>query len=82
MSVIDILIFFLVIWWPIFFMLLPLGFEPITKYDDKTDYVRSAPNRPKILKKFFLATIISFCITTLVWILDYNNLFSLKKVFL
>ena len=53
MSIIDILIFFLVIWWPIFFILLPIGYEPITKYDKNTEYVRSAPNKPKILKKLF-----------------------------
>ena len=51
MSIIDTLIFFLVIWWPIFFILLPIGYEPITKYDKETEYVRSAPEKPKNLKK-------------------------------
>ena len=50
MSLVDILIFFLVIWWPIFFILLPIGYEPITNDDENTEFVRSAPKKPKILK--------------------------------
>ena len=82
MSVIDILIFFLVIWWPIFFMLLPVGYEPITKYDKKTEYVRSAPSKPKILKKIILASIISIIITLLIYLLEFYDIFSLKEAFL
>ena len=82
MSIIDILIFFLVIWWPIFFMLLPVGYEPITKYDKKTEYVRSAPSKPKILKKIILASSISIIITLLIALLEFYNIFSLKEAFL
>ena len=82
MSVIDILIFFLVIWGPIFFMLLPVGYEPITKYDKKTEYVRSAPSKPKILKKIILASIISIIITLLIYLLEFYDIFSLKEAFL
>ncbi len=82
MSLIDILIFFLVIWWPIFFILLPIGYEPITNDNEKTEFVRSAPKKPKILKKFLLSTAISFFITFIMWILEYYSLFTLKEVFL
>ena len=82
MSIIDILIFYLVIWWPIFFMLLPVGYEPITKYDKKTEYVRSAPSKPKILKKIILASSISIIITLLIALLEFYNIFSLKEAFL
>ena len=82
MSIIDTLIFFLVIWWPIFFILLPIGYEPITKYDEKTEYVRSAPNKPNIFKKIILASSISFFFTILLRILEYYEIFSLKGAFL
>ena len=82
MSIIDTLIFFLVIWWPIFFILLPIGYEPITKYDDKTDYVRSAPKKPNILKKFILASGLSLLFTVLIRLLEFYNIFSLKGAFL
>lgn len=82
MSLIDILIFFLVIWWPIFFILLPIGFEPITKDNEKTEFVRSAPKKPMILKKLILASGISLFITIFMWLLEYYNLFSLKEAFL
>lgn len=82
MSLIDILIFFLIIWWPIFFILLPIGYEPITKDNEKTEFVRSAPNKPKILRKLIIASGISLFITIFMWILEYYNLFSLKEAFL
>ena len=81
MSLVDILIFFLVIWWPIFFILLPIGYEPITNYDENTEFVRSAPKKPKILKKLLLASVISFFITLAMWTLEYYDLFSLKDTF-
>ena len=82
MSLIDILIFFLIIWWPIFFILLPIGYEPITKDNEKTEFVRSAPKKPRILKKLLMASCISFFITSIMWLLEYYNIFSLKEVFL
>ena len=82
MSIIDTLIFFLVIWWPIFFILLPIGYEPITKYDKETEYVRSAPEKPKILKKIILASIIALFFTVLILILEFYKIFSLKGAFL
>ena len=82
MSVVDILIFFLIIWWPIFFILLPIGYEPITNENEKTEFVRSAPKKPKVLKKVLLASTISFFITLIMWILEKSDLFSLKELFL
>ncbi len=82
MSPVDILIFFLVIWWPIFFILLPIGYVPITKENEKTEFVRSAPKSPKILKKILFASAISFVITVTMCLLEYYNLFSLKEIFL
>tara|TARA_B100000242_G_C42879366_1_gene407997 strand:- start:206 stop:469 length:264 start_codon:yes stop_codon:yes gene_type:complete len=82
MSFLDVLIFFLVVWWPIFFILLPIGYEPITKYDNQTEYVRSAPDKPRILYKFILASILAFLLTLLIWTLDFYEFFSLKSFFL
>ena len=73
MSVLEIVIFFLIIWWPIFFILLPIGYKPITDYDSDTDFVKSAPNKPRILFKFLLATSISFLITFIIWLLDISS---------
>tara|TARA_Y100001970_G_C14150393_1_gene812332 strand:- start:774 stop:965 length:192 start_codon:yes stop_codon:yes gene_type:complete len=63
-------------------MLLPVGYEPITKYDEKTEYVRSAPRKPKIFKKIILASCLSFFITLLIYLLEFYNIFSLKGAFL
>ena len=82
MSFLETVIFFLVIWWPIFFMMLPVGFEPITKDDKNTKFVKSAPNRPKLLLKFIITTSISITLTLIAWIVVYFKIFSLKNLLL
>ena len=82
MSILETIIFFLIIWWPIFFILLPIGYKPITDDDSETKFVKSAPTRPRVLFKFLAATFLSFIITFLVWILDYFDLFSIKNFLL
>ena len=82
MSILETIIFFLVVWWPIFFMMLPFGFEPITKDDANTKFVKSAPNKPKLLYKFYITTSISLVLTIVAWMLVYFKIFSLKSLIL
>ena len=65
-----------------FFILLPIGYEPITKENAKTEFVRSAPKSPRNIKKILFASAISFVITISMYLLEYYNLFSLKEIFL
>ena len=80
MSLVDIIIFlsYLVANFLYYF----LGYEPITKENAKTEFVRSAPKSPRILKKILLASTISFVITISMCLLEYYELFSLKEIFL
>ena len=82
MSILETIIFFLVIWWPIFFILLPIGYKPITDDDSETKVVKSAPTNPRVLFKFLASTFLSFIITFLVWVLDYSDFFSIKNFLL
>ena len=65
-----------------FFYIIPIGYEPITKENAKTEFVRSAPKKPRILKKILLASTISFFITFSMCLLENYELFSLKEIFL
>tara|TARA_B100000963_G_scaffold361162_1_gene395191 strand:+ start:1226 stop:1474 length:249 start_codon:yes stop_codon:yes gene_type:complete len=80
MSILETIIFFLIIWWPIFFTLLPLGFKPITDDDKNTEFVRSAPRKPEIIKKVIYASMLALIFTLLVWMLVYFELFSFKNI--
>ena len=55
MSILETIIFFLVIWWPVFFISLPFGFKPIQNSTNNNDnFARSAPAKPRILLKFLI----------------------------
>lgn len=81
MSLLEIIIFFLVVWWPVFFIILPIGYEqlPQTK---SFKFAKSAPKKPKVLIKFIFTTIFSVFITLIFWFLSYYDIFSLKKLIL
>ena len=53
MSVLEIIIFFLVVWWPIFFILLPIGYEQLPQKKNFR-FAKSAPKKPNILYKFII----------------------------
>ena len=78
MSILESLIFFLVLWWPIFFISLPFGFQPITNNNEENNFAKSAPAKPRILKKFIITTILSFVITIIIWLLTFFKIFSFK----
>ena len=82
MTLLEIVIFFLIIWWPIFFILLPIGFRPITDEDNNTEFVKSAPTKPMVVTKFLIASFVSLLLTLIIWMLDHYKLFSIKKFLL
>ncbi len=81
MSILEIIIFFLVVWWPVFFILLPIGYEQLPQKKNFR-FAKSAPKSPNIFFKFVFTTILSILITLIFWFLSYFNIFSLKKLIL
>ena len=81
MSILEIIIFFLVVWWPVFFILLPIGYEqlPQTK---SFKFAKSAPKKPNVLIKFIFTSIFSLIITFAFWLMSYFDIFSLKNLIL
>ena len=81
MSILEVIIFFLVVWWPVFFIILPIGFQQLPQ-KDQIKFARSAPKKPNILIKFVITTIFAVLVTIIFWMLSYFNIFTLKNLFL
>ena len=68
------IILFLIIWWLILFILLPISIDNkasgITEYEGND---RGAPNNPQLLKKFIITTIISVILWFVVFLLLNND---------
>ena len=62
---------YLIIWWTVIFMVLPWGVQPITSEDVRRGHADSAPQRPRILLKFAVTTVVSGVIWLLInWIIN------------
>ena len=73
------IILFLIIWWLILFILLPLNID--NKSSNTTEYEGNdpgAPNNPQILKKFIITTIISVILWFVVYLLLNNDGFLMS----
>ena len=57
MAIFTHVLIFILIWWVMFFILLPLKIK-VPKYTE-TGHAKSAPSRPFLLIKFLLTTLIS-----------------------
>jgi len=81
MSILEVIIFFLVVWWPVFFIILPIGYQQLPQ-KNQIKFARSAPKSPNILIKFFITTIFAVLVTIIFWMLSFFNIFTLKNLFL
>lgn len=73
-------IVFLLIWWIVLFAVLPWGNAPSSSPEDGTE--ASAPERPRIILKFAITTLISIVIWCIVYILIDNqalNFYEMAK---
>ncbi len=81
MSILEVIIFFLVVWWPVFFIILPIGYQQLPQ-KDQIKFARSAPKKPNIFIKFSITTIFAVLVTIIFWMLSFFNIFTLKNLFL
>jgi predicted secreted protein len=57
---------YIIIWWTLLFAVLPFGTKPVADADEKTGW-RGAPERPRIILKMLITTVLS----ALVWVACY-----------
>jgi predicted secreted protein len=75
------IIVYVLIWWIIFFAILPIGIQSNKeKFRDKIEGVDpGAPNNPKIARKFLITTIITSIIFIVIYYLVEFNLLNLRE---
>jgi|TARA_B100001093_G_C26362243_1_gene815024 predicted secreted protein len=81
MGITGSIIVYVLIWWMIFFSVLPIGIQSNKgKFREEVEGVDpGAPNNPKIGKKFLITTIISSIIFIVIYYLVKFNLLNLRE---
>ena len=75
------IIIYVMIWWIVFFSILPIGIQSKKeKFRDTVEGVDpGAPNNPKIAKKFLITTIITSIIFIMIYYLVNNDFLNLRN---
>ena len=81
MGVTGSVIIYVMIWWIVFFSMLPVGIQSKKeKFKEKIEGADpGAPNNPKIAKKFLITTIITSIIFIVIYYLVEIDLLNLRK---
>ena len=81
MGITGSIIVYVLIWWIIFFSVLPVGIQSKKeKFKEGMDGIDpGAPNNPKIAKKFLITTIITSIIFIVIYYLVKLNLLNLRE---
>ena len=81
MGITGSIIVYVLIWWMIFFSVLPVGIHSKQeKFQEKIEGVDpGAPNNPKIARKFLITTIITSIIFIVIYYLVKFNLLNLRE---
>ena len=81
MGITGSIIVYVLIWWMIFFSVLPVGIQSNKeKYKERIEGIdQGAPNNPKIGKKFLITTILTSIIFLLIYYLVKFNLLNLRE---
>ena len=81
MGITGSIIVYVLIWWIIFFSVLPVGIQSNKeKFKEKIEGIDpGAPNNPKIGKKFLITTILTSIIFLLIYYLVKFNFLNLRE---
>ena len=81
MGITGSIIVYVLIWWIIFFSILPLGIQSNKeKFKENIEGIDpGAPKNPKIAKKFLITTIITSIIFIVIYYLVRFNLLNLRE---
>ena len=81
MGITGSIIVYVLIWWMIFFSVLPVGIQSNKqKFKEKLEGIdQGAPKNPKMAKKFLITTIITSIIFIVIYYLVEFDLLNLRK---
>ena len=61
-------VLYVLIWWTVLFAVLPLGTRPVAEADETSGW-RGAPDRPRLLMKVIVTTLIAAVVWIGAWLL-------------
>jgi predicted secreted protein len=70
-------VLFIVIWWTALFAVLPIGVRPVSQADAKSGW-RGAPERPHLLRKVIITTIVTCVLWTGSYLLIGSDYISFR----
>ena len=81
MGITGYIIVYVMIWWIIFFSVLPIGIQSNKEiFKEKIEGMDpGAPKNPKIAKKFFITTLITTIIFSVIYYLTKAELLNLRE---
>ena len=81
MGITGSIIIYTMIWWMVFFSILPIGIESNKKiFKDKIDgFDTGAPKNPKIGKKFLITTVITSILFIIIYYIIDLGFFNLRN---
>ena len=81
MGITGSIIVYIIIWWIVFFSVLPVGIQSNKEiFKEKIEGMDpGAPKNPKIAKKFFITTLITSIIFLVIYYLVEIDLLNLRK---
>ncbi len=71
------IVLFVMIWWTALFAVLPIGTKPVIQPDDKSGW-RGAPERPRILRKVAITTMVACVLWTASYLLIQSDYVSFR----
>ena len=81
MSWVSAIVVYVMTWWLVFFMALPIGVKPPHEEGDEAEsgHEAGAPVRPHLLKKVLAATVISGVITAIIYWVIVSDVISFRN---
>ena len=81
MSITGSIVVYVIIWWIVFFSVLPIGIKHSEKpFDNNLEGIDpGAPKNPNIFKKFLYTTLITTVIFAVIYYIVVNDYFNLRE---
>ena len=81
MGITGSIIIYVMIWWVVFFSILPIGIQPNKEIfkNSSEGFDPGAPKNPNIAKKFLITTIITSIVFIMIYYLVNNDLLNLRN---
>jgi predicted secreted protein len=71
------IVVYVLVWWTVLFAVLPFWTRPVTDPDEKTHF-RGAPERPLLLRKVLVTTLVAALVWLAIWAVIESDLISFR----